>query len=184
MKKMSGVWRLLIFALLLATGISGYAQQKKKDKEIDKRKEKIGKEIKELKSFIQTIVSKSNINSSDTLMLTYKLYTTRELNDMIDSRPFINNFDLTEITPRRQEYGEEKIKGTTYRTIELRKFILQPIRTGVQMIPPRTFMIQYSFPTGRIIVDFWGDRYEETVTERKELIADEVKIEVMDLIEL
>lgn len=139
--------------------------------------------FKDVDAFIKVDVSKINVNLNDTLTITYKLYTTREIKDIVENRfPQTNAFYLSNITRSRQVFEEEIIDGKTYKVVVLRRLLLQPRSIGIKTIPEGSVTVRYSAPTGRKVQDIWGDVYEEAVTEDKELKIESVTIRVQDLI--
>lgn len=139
--------------------------------------------FKNVDAFVKVDVSKTNVNLNDTLTITYQLYTTREIRDIVQNRfPQTNDFYSSNITRSRQGFGEEVINGKTYKVVVLRRLLLQPRSIGVKIIPEGSVTVRYSVPTGRKVRDIWGDVYEEAVTEDKELKIESVTIRVQDLI--
>lgn len=136
-------------------------------------------------AFIKVEVSRSSVNLSDTLTLTYRLYTTKDPSRIKDANfPYISNFYSSNITRSRQAFAEEKLKGKVYKVIDLRKLLLQPRSIGVITIPEGEITLEYSSPTGRQVRDIWGDVYEEAVTSEKTLKIESVVIRVQDLKEI
>ncbi|MBK5721598.1 BatD family protein [Dysgonomonas sp. Marseille-P4677] len=136
----------------------------------------------EVDAFVKTIVSRSSVNLSDTLMLTYRLYTTKDIERVINADfPDIDGFYTTNITRSRQSFQDETIDGKVYKVVDLRVLILQPRRVGQMIIPEGQISVQYSTPTGRKVRDMWGDVYNETIKSDKTLNIDSVIIRVQDL---
>lgn len=136
----------------------------------------------EVDAFVKTIISKPSVNVSDTLTLTYRLYTTKEIRRIISSDfPTISSFYSTNITRSRQTFSEEKINGRVYKVVDIRVLILQPQRVGQFVIPEGQIVLEYSTPTGRRVRDIWGDVYDEAIRSDKTLKIDSVKIAVQNL---
>lgn len=136
----------------------------------------------DVEAFVKAIVSRSSVNLSDTLMLTYRLYTTKEMNRIIKvDFPGPKDFFATDITRYVQVFEDENINGKIYQTIDLRKFILQPKNVGQITIPEWQIRLEYSTPTGRKVRDMWGDVYNESIKSEKTLNVDPVVIRVQDL---
>ncbi|WP_029905412.1 BatD family protein [Prevotella sp. 10(H)] len=136
----------------------------------------------EVDAFIKTIVSKTTVNLSDTLLITYRLYTTKEIERIISADfPNMRDFYSTNITRSRQNFSEEKINGKTYKVVDLRRMILQPKNIGQKSIPEGQISVEYSTPTGRKVRDMWGDIYDEAIRTEKTLTIDPVIISVQDL---
>ncbi len=145
----------------------------------------INDEVENIDAFVKTIVSKSSVNLSDTLMLTYRLYTTKEIRRVINSDfPWIYDFYSTHVARSRQLFSEETINGKKYKVVDLRSLILQPRNTGQITIPGGQISLEYSTPTGRKVRDMWGDVYDEAIKTEKTLKIESVIIRVHDLKEI
>lgn len=133
-------------------------------------------------AFIKVIASKNSVNLSDTLTLSYRLYTTKDIYKIVDADfPYIREFYSSNITRSRQSFSEEVIDGKTYKVVEIRKLLLQPKKIGEMTISDGSVTVQYSTPTGRKVRDIWGDVYDERITNNKVLKIDSVVIRVQDL---
>lgn len=147
----------------------------------DKKKNRKTKAT-EIKAFVKTIASKPSVNESDTLTLTYRLYTNIETNRIIDVNfPAVRDFYTSNITPSRQAFREEKLDGITYKVIDIRVLILQPREMGLKEIPEGSITVEYAIPTGQRVRNQWGQVYEEVIRERKTLPIESVKIRVLNL---
>lgn len=136
----------------------------------------------EVDAFVKTTVSRTSVSLSDTLTLTYRLYTTKEIKRIISADfPVIKDFYTTNITRSRQTFRDEEVNGKTYKVVELRRLILQPRNQGQMTIPEGQVSVEYSTPTGRRVRDMWGDVYDETIRSEKSLILEPVIIRVQDL---
>ncbi len=142
----------------------------------------MAKEIDNVDAFIKVIPSRTSVNLEDTLTVTYKLYTTKEIGRILDTDfPYMEDFYASNISGRRQSFSEEKIGGKVYKVVEIRKLLLQPKKLGAMTIPEGSITIQYSAPTGRKVRDIWGDVYDETATSEKTLQMESVTIRVQNL---
>ncbi len=142
----------------------------------------MAKEIENVDAFVRVIPSRSSVNLEDTLTVTYKLYTTREISRILDTEfPYIEDFYASNVSGRRQNFSEEKIEGKVYKVVEIRRLLLQPKKIGVMTIPEGSITIQFSAPTGRKVRDIWGDVYDETATSEKTLQMESVTIRVQNL---
>ncbi|MBF0649832.1 BatD family protein [Dysgonomonas sp. GY75] len=136
----------------------------------------------EVDAFVKTTVSRTNVSLSDTLTLTYRLYTTKEIKRIISADfPVVKDFYTTNITRSRQTFTDEVVNGKTYKVVELRRLILQPRNQGQMTIPEGQISVEYSTPTGRRVRDMWGDVYDETIRSEKSLMIEPVIIRVQDL---
>jgi hypothetical protein len=116
-------------------------------------------------TFVETTVSKTTMNISDTLTLTYTLYTTTEINRIINiDFPPLRGFYAVNVTPDRQKFKEKEMNEKIYKAVNLRTLILQPEREGRVEIPEGEIILRYEIPTGTIVRNIWGQEYEETVS--------------------
>ena len=149
--------------------------------EVRSLEENIAK-VKDVDAFLKVVASKTSVNLSDTLTLSYRLYTTKDIYKIVDvDFPYLNDFYSSDITRLRQSFSEEVINGKTYKVVEMRKLLLQPRKIGEMVLPEGSVTVQYSTPTGRKVRDIWGDVYDESVTNDKVLKIDSVVIRVQDL---
>lgn len=136
----------------------------------------------EVDAFVRTVVSKTNVNLTDTLMLTYRLYTTKEIKRIISADfPLLRDFYSTNITQSRQAFAEETVDGKKYKVVDLRRLILQPRNTGQITLSEGQISVEYTTPTGRKVRDMWGDVYDEAIRSEKTLTIEPVIIRVQDL---
>lgn len=149
--------------------------------EVRSLEENIAK-VKDVDAFLKVVASKTSVNLSDTLTLSYRLYTKKDIYKIVDvDFPYPNDFYSSDITRLRQSFSEEVINGKTYKVVEMRKLLLQPRKIGEMVLPEGSVTVQYSTPTGRKVRDIWGDVYDESVTNDKVLKIDSVVIRVQDL---
>lgn len=149
--------------------------------EVRSLEENIAK-VKDVDAFLKVVASKTSVNLSDTLTLSYRLYTTKDIYKIVDADfPYLNDFYSSDITRLKQSFSEEVINGKTYKVMEMRKLLLQPRKIGEMVLPEGSVTVQYSTPTGRKVRDIWGDVYDESVTNDKVLKIDSVVIRVQDL---
>ncbi len=149
--------------------------------EVRSLEENIAK-VKDVDAFLKVVASKTSVNLSDTLTLSYRLYTTKDIYKIVDADfPYLNDFYSSDITRLGQSFSEEVINGKTYKVMEMRKLLLQPRKIGEMVLPEGSVTVQYSTPTGRKVRDIWGDVYDESVTNDKVLKIDSVVIRVQDL---
>lgn len=136
----------------------------------------------EVDAFIKTIVSKQRVNLSDTLTLTYRLYTTKEKGRIIHTDfPQPKGFYASNVTPYREEFPIEKINGKEYKIIDLQVLVLQPQKEGTFTIPEGEIVLEFATPTGKRVRDFWGNFINETIRSEKTIKIEETTIRVQDL---
>lgn len=138
-----------------------------------------------IEAFVKTTISKTSVNLNDTLLLTYKLYSTKEINRIKDVYfPSSRDFYSTNVTRPRQQFSEEEVDGQSYKVAELRVLILQPRSEGRFVIPEGQITVEYATPTGRKRQNMWGETYEEMLTTDKTLKMDSVAIGVHNMKEV
>lgn len=140
-------------------------------------------ELEEIKSFVKMDLSKTSVNVGDTLTVTYKLYTTREVSNLLNiSIPGLRNFQYQDISPRRITYTEERVKGVDYKVYTVRRYLLQAKTLGRQVLGEGAIEVEYSYPTGRVRTDAWGREYEEVLRETRTSPIAETSILVHDMV--
>ena len=134
-------------------------------------------------AFIKTSVSRANVKPGDTLAVSYKLFTTMDINrvNAIDI-PNVYGLSMVNTTSRRLTYSEEEIDGRSYKVVEVLSLIIQPEKDGNFTIPGGQLQIEFSIPTGKLIRDFWGKEYEETINKSAFIPYEEINIKAYDLI--
>ena len=134
-------------------------------------------------AFIKTFVSRNNVKPGDTLSVSYKLFTTMDIN-RVSSMDILNMHGLSMVntTSRRLTYSEEEIDGRSYKVVEVLSLIIQPEKDGNFAIPGGQLQIEFSIPTGKLIRDFWGKEYEETINKSAFIPYEEINIKAYDLI--
>lgn len=134
-------------------------------------------------AFIKTFVSRNNVKPGDTLSVSYKLFTTMDIN-RVSSMDILNMHGLSMVntTSRRLTYSEEEIDGISYKVVEVLSLIIQPEKDGNFTIPGGQLQIEFSIPTGKLIRDFWGKEYEETINKSAFIPYEEINIKAYDLI--
>ena len=141
--------------------------------------------IEDVKCFVELESTKKVAKVGDTLTLTYKLYSTREISGAIRfNTPPLTGFNLQDMTPSKQSFTEEKIKGITYKVYIVRKLMLQPTHIGTRELGDGVVEVGYSYPTGRIIRDRWGRQYEEQYEDVKECAIGSLQLRVHDMVSL
>lgn len=137
-------------------------------------------------AFIRTVVSRTNVSPGDTLVLTYRLYTTMNFRQILKNNYpsvakdfYANNWSRGKLVVQEEEY-----EGKTYKVIDIRRLILQPRNIGMKEIPSGSVTIEFGIPTGKKVRDFFGDTYEEILKEVQTVPIEAVKISVRQLIEI
>lgn len=145
----------------------------------------------DVKCFVELDASKTLVKLGDTLSLTYKLYTTREIgakkniNRIIKfNTPNLTGFNIQDMTPYQQNYTLEKIKGIDYKVYVIRKLMLQPTHIGTRELGGGYIEVEYEYSTGRITRDQWGRQFDEQYKEVKECPINSLELRVHNMVTL
>lgn len=137
--------------------------------------------------FAKTILSRESASTSDTLMLTYRIYYNdnniwNKLQQIkTDFAPLAKDFYSRDITPAPDFTQKEKINGKEYFYYDIRRLILQPRSEGTKKIAAGSITILLNIPTGKKEKSFFGevDIYK---TETLKVKLDEATVNVMNLV--
>ena len=90
--------------------------------------------------FFTTTASKTHVHEQEAILLTYKVYTTLDLRQLLGNISDLKGFHSQEIdVPTQKEWRLENYKGRNYKTIVWRQFMLFPQQTGKLEIPSVEF---------------------------------------------
>lgn len=137
----------------------------------------------DVKCFVKASATRLSLTVGDTLTVTYKLYSTREVSSIVKIEvPGLRSFNYQDLSPRRATFTEETVDGVVYKVYEIRKYLLQATSLGTRMLGEGLMEVEYTYPTGRVRADSWGRKYEEQLRETKECLIEEITIRVHDMI--
>lgn len=140
-------------------------------------------EMGDVKCFVRVESSKKQVNLGDTLTVTYKLYTTKEVSNLLNMNTSgFQGFQYQDITPRRVKYSEEVYEGETYKVYIIRKYLLQARSLGRKELGSGSVELEYTYPTGRVRTDSWGRAYEEQLRETKSCEVEALSVLVHDML--
>lgn len=140
-------------------------------------------EMGKVDCFVEVSASKSQVNIGDTLTVSYKLYTTKEVSNILGiTIPGLRNFQYQDLSPRRVHFTEETINGVDYKVYEIRKYVLRSTNLGRKTLGEGSIELEYTYPTGRVRTDAWGRTFEEQLREKKSCTIGEISILVHDMI--
>lgn len=140
-------------------------------------------EMGDVKCFVKVSTTKRQVSIGDTLTVTYKLYSTREVSNIVSiNTPGLRNFQYQDLSPRRVSLTEEKVDGVNYKVYEIRKYLLQSRSLGTKVLEEGSVEVEYTYPTGRVRTDSWGRSYEEQLRETKTCTVEETSILVHNMI--
>lgn len=163
-----------------------YKSEKKKINVINNSsKPQKHKELTDEDAFIRTIVSRKLVSPSDTLSVTYRLYSKVPIYGIEGIHRFPlprYDFYFDDLTNYRQYEKTEVYEGKEYFVKDIRVLILQPRGDGRKNIYGGSVELIYTQDTGRKIRDRYGRIVDEVIFLKKELKIEDIAISVMDLI--
>ena len=95
--------------------------------------------------FVKVSANKTTIYEQEPVLLTYKVYTTKKLRQIIDKIPELDGFHVQEVhLPQQKAFHEEKVGKRLYKCVTWSQYVMYPQMSGVLRVPPLTFhcMIQ------------------------------------------
>lgn len=132
--------------------------------------------------FITATASKTTVYEQEAILLTYKVYTSVNLRQLMEDMPDMKGFQMQEIQlPQQKQYSMEHYNGRNYNTIIWRQYVLFPQQTGKLEIPAVTFdgvVAQQTISDDPFDAFFNGGGYIEV---KKKIVAPKVVINVKPL---
>ena len=93
--------------------------------------------------YITATASKTQIYEQEAVLLTYKLYTLVNIQQLAGEMPQLDGFHVQEIDSKAQmSLKYERVNGRNYGTTIWRQYVLFPQRSGKLTVPPITFEAQ------------------------------------------
>ena len=134
--------------------------------------------------FVKAIVSKKNIYKHEQVLVTYKLYRLIDINNLeIINMPSLKGAYI-EDEPVSNKYKRDLLNCAAYQTLELKKVVLTPKKSGRLIIDPIELKCDYvSGYEKRIVTDWFGRPVEQTVPIMKEHIfkSQPINLTIKDL---
>ncbi len=141
-----------------------------------------GSRITDKDLFITATASKTTVYEQEAILLTYKVYTSVNLRQLMEDMPDMKGFQMQEIQlPQQKQYLMEHYNGRNYNTIIWRQYVLFPQQTGKLEIPAVTFdgvVAQQTISDDPFDAFFNGGGYIEV---KKKIVAPKVVINVKPL---
>lgn len=141
-----------------------------------------GSRITDKDLFITATASKTTVYEQEAILLTYKVYTSVNLRQLMEDMPDMKGFQMQEIQlPQQKQYSMEHYNGRNYNTIIWRQYVLFPQQTGKLEIPAVTFdgvVAQQTISDDPFDAFFNGGGYIEV---KKKIAAPKVVINVKPL---
>lgn len=158
------------------------ADNEKEERKTQKsQKDKRSKDEK-IDAFVKMNISKTNLGTSDTLSIVYKLYSTTEPARIANiDMPKNRDLYIQRAYPS-EEVKEETIKGKKYKIYEILRLIVQPRNTGSKKLQDGIITVEYDIPTGRTVRNFWGEEFEQVTNKQLTLPLEGATVSVMNLV--
>lgn len=141
-----------------------------------------GSRITDKDLFITATASKTTVYEQEAILLTYKVYTSVNLRQLMEDMPDMKGFQMQEIQlPQQKQYSMEHYNGRNYNTIIWRQYVLFPQQTGKLEILAVTFdgvVAQQTISDDPFDAFFNGGGYIEV---KKKIVAPKVVINVKPL---
>lgn len=133
-------------------------------------------------AFIRAIVSKNDPYEQEGFTVTFRLYTTLDVVNFGKIHfPEFEGFMVEEVDlPMNRQLQLERYNGRNYSTVDLRKTLLFPQRSGQISIPRGSLEMVFSVRSGKMASTFFGSQ-ELMVDVKKELVTNPLTINVKPL---
>ncbi|MDH6308416.1 hypothetical protein M2451_000727 [Dysgonomonas sp. PFB1-18] len=121
-------------------------------------------------AFVRAIFSKTKVNEQEAVTVTFRFYTVLNIRDVGKIQfPEFEGFmtEDFELAANRQ-MSMEHYNGRNYYTIDVKKTLLFPQRSGKMTIPSGTMEIVFEVASGRKVNTFFGP--QEVMTEAKKTL--------------
>lgn len=142
-------------------------------------------EIKDGEAFVRPLVSKQRVGTSDTLTVTYRLYSPVPIYKVEKYYNFPlprYDFYFEDYANERQPNRTEVYNGKEYYTKDIRILLMQPRSEGTKVVKGGTIEMIYTTKTGRKFRNWYGDIVDEVIYLSKVIEIEDVTIRVLDLI--
>ena len=137
-----------------------------------------GKEL-----YMTVSASKRKIYEQEAVLLTYKLYTLVNIQQIAGEMPQLDGFHVQEVDSKAQmSLKYERVNGRNYGTAIWRQYVLFPQKTGKLKVPSITFDSQVEIQNTSMDpfdVFFGGGSLSQIV--KKSIVAPAIEIEVLPL---
>lgn len=90
--------------------------------------------------FIKVSANKTTVYEQEPVLLTYKVYTTKNLRQLIGKMPDLVGFHVQEVDlPQQKTFHKERIGKRLYNCVTWSQYVMYPQMTGTLQVPPLTF---------------------------------------------
>lgn len=138
--------------------------------------------VKSSDAFIKAIVSKTKIYEQEAFVVTFRFYTTLNVRDVgkIEFPEFEGFLVEDQDLPGSRQLKVEHYNGRNYYSVDLRRTLLFPQRSGVITIPQGKIEMLFSVNSGKTADSFWGPQ-PITVDVKKTLTTEPINVKVSEL---
>lgn len=146
------------------------------------RNQAAGTRITNKDLFMLATASKTTVYEQEAILLTYKLYSTVNLQQLNEDMPELTGFHTQEIDlPQKKVWSMEHYQGRNYNTLTWRQYILFPQQTGKLEIPSVKFegvIAQRIASDDPFDIFYNGGGFEQV---KKVIVAPKININVLPL---
>lgn len=90
--------------------------------------------------FIKVSANKTTVYEQEPVLLTYKVYTTKNLRQLMGKMPDLAGFHVQEIDlPQQKTFHRERIGNRVYNCVTWSEYVMYPQMTGTLKVPSLTF---------------------------------------------
>lgn len=142
-----------------------------------------GSQIRNSDLFIKVSSNATKVYEQEPVLLTYKVYTLVDLNDLKGNMPDLTGFHTLEVPlPQQKSFHVETLNGRAYRCVTWSQYIMYPQMSGQLKIPSITFkgtVLQQNRDIDPFEAFFnGGSAYVEV---KKDIVAPSLTLSVMPL---
>ena len=146
------------------------------------RNQAAGSRITDKDLFMLATANKTTVHEQEAILLTYKLYSTVNLQQLNEDMPELTGFHTQEIDlPQKKVWSMEHYQGRNYNTLTWRQYVLFPQQTGKLEIPSVKFegiIAQRIASDDPFDIFYNGGGFEQV---KKVIVAPKVNITVLPL---
>lgn len=115
-------------------------------------------------AFIRAIVSKTKVYEQEAFVVTFRFYTTLQVTDIgkIEFPEFEGFMVEDQDLPPTRQLTMEHYNGRNYYSVDLRRTLLFPQRSGKITIPPGKIEMVFNVRSGKVVQTFFGPQYVMT----------------------
>lgn len=115
-------------------------------------------------AFIRAIISKTKVYEQEAFVVTFKFYTTLQVSDIgkIEFPEFEGFMVEDQDLPPTRQLTMEHYNGRNYYSVDLRRTLLFPQRSGKITIPPGKIEMVFNVRSGKAVQTFFGPQYVMT----------------------